>query len=141
MDAAQVSRSGLDARTLQSGVLLLSIVNTAWALAGMIANPDFGVNGDLTSERILGIDFNGWHALSGLLVFVPGLVASRRPEWARLYCLAIIPAVAIPGLWGLIDDTPMGIWFFEDNVADAILHFGTAAGFVVVLALARARGR
>lgn len=124
-------------RVLQRGVFVLALINAAWSLAGLIVNPSFATGDGLTGERVLGVDFNGWHAVSGLLIFVPGLYLARRPDWARLYALALIPAVLGPGIWALLDTSPLGIWPFEHNEADAILHFGTAAAFAAVLLVAR----
>ncbi|MGC1164813.1 MAG: hypothetical protein WA862_01760 [Solirubrobacterales bacterium] len=40
-----------------------------WALAGFIAEPSFSLGADAPTERVLGVDFNGYHGLAGLLLF------------------------------------------------------------------------
>jgi hypothetical protein len=121
------------ATRLQIGVFVICAINALWSLAGLIANPDFATGDAMTAERVLGVDFNGWHAVSGLLIFVPGMVLARRDDWARLFALVAIPSIAIPGIWALIDQTPLGIWPFEHNESDAILHFAVAGSFALLL--------
>lgn len=122
---------------LQRGVLVLAVVNFTWALAGLIANPSFATGDGLSGTSVLGVDYNGWHAVSGLLVFAPGFVLCRRDDWSRLYALAMIPAIAGPGLWALFDHSPLGIWPFAHNVGDAVLHFAVAGCFAVLLLVSR----
>ena len=123
---------------LKPGVLLLSVVNSLWALAGLVANPSFATGDAATSVTVLGIDFNAWHALSGLAVFLPGLYIVRWSGYVvRAYALAMIPAVALPGLWALFDDRPLGLWPFDHAESDAMLHFATAMGYAAVLVLDR----
>jgi Domain of unknown function (DUF4383) len=123
-----------EATTLQRGVLVLSIINTTWAVAGLIANPDFATGEAATSVQVLGIDFNGWHALSGILAFAPGILIARSDALSRLYVLALIPlGFVIPGLWALVDTQPMGLWPFEHNEADAVLHLSNGVVYSALL--------
>ena len=128
---------GENPRLLQTGVFWVCLVNFAWSAAGMIAEPSFATGDELVGERVLGVDFNGWHALSGLLLFGPGMLAARRYDLARLFALVAVPAIAGPGLWALLDSSPLGIWPFEHGTADAILHFSISAIFVALLLVDR----
>jgi hypothetical protein len=123
-----------EATTLQRGVFVLSLVNTTWSVAGLIANPDFATGDAATSVQVLGVDFNGWHAMSGILAFAPGLLIARSNELSRLYVLALIPlGFVIPGVWALVDTQPMGLWPFEHNEADAVLHLANGAIYTALL--------
>lgn len=127
---------------IQVGVLAISVVNSAWALAGLIANPSFATGDAATSVTVLGIDFNGWHALSGLAVFLPGIyVATRGEALARVYALLMIPAVAGPGIWALLDRRPLGLWPFDHPGSDALLHFASATAYAAVLVVDWGRRR
>jgi len=53
---------------------------SVWSVPGLIVNPDFATGNSVTSERVLGVDMNGWHALSGFLVAVPALMLATRPH-------------------------------------------------------------
>lgn len=131
------------ATTLQRGVLVLSLVNTTWSVAGLIANPDFATGDAATSVQVLGVDFNGWHAMSGILAFAPGILIARSDELSRLYVLALIPlGFVIPGVWALVDTRPMGLWPFEHNEADAVLHLANGVVYsALLLYTERARRR
>jgi hypothetical protein len=137
MEAATGSRGATwwgEATKLQRGVLLLSVINTTWAVAGLIANPDFATGDAATSVQVFGIDFNGWHALSGILAFAPGILIARSDDLSRLYVIALIPlGFVIPGLWALVDTQPMGIWPFEHNEADAVLHLANGVIYTALL--------
>src|SRR4051812_9325272 len=104
--SSAVSRAtGLqNATTLQTGVFVICAINALWSLAGLIANPDFATGDAATSVQVLGVDFNGWHAVSGLLIFIPGMYLARRDDWARLFAIVAIPSIAIPGVWALLDN-------------------------------------
>ena len=137
MEAATGTRGASwwsEATTLQRGVLVLSVVNTAWSVAGLIANPDFATGDAATSVQVLGVDFNGWHALSGILAFAPGILIARSDELSRLYVIALIPiGFVAPGIWALVDTQPMGIWPFEHNEADAVLHLANGVVYTALL--------
>jgi len=55
-----------------------SLAVLVWSVPGLIVNPDFALGDEATSVRVLGVDMNGWHALSGFLVAVLGLFVARR---------------------------------------------------------------
>lgn len=119
--------------TLQRAVLLLTIGNTAWAIAGLVANPSFATGGRATSAVVLGVDFNGWHAVSGLIVFVPGFVLVRRHDWTRWYAVAIIASLVPSGIWAMASSRPAGLWPFDHQAADAVLHLANAAVYAAFL--------
>ena len=132
--AMEAGQARLDTRTaqgtvfIQRAVFLLSLLNLAWSVWGWAANPSFALGQDATAERVLGIDFNAWHALSGIVpLFVPGLIASLSEKWA--FRFAVYAAVALIGSAVLILFTtrPFGVLFLPNNEADAVLHFSAGA--------------
>lgn len=121
--------------TLQISVLVVSVIHVAWALAGLIANPNFATGNDATSVAVLGMDYNGWHAVAGFALFIPGLVLARRPDWSRLFVLAVIPSGVLPAIWAFFDDRPLGLLAFDNAWRDIVLHLATAALLAALLAL------
>lgn len=119
---------------LRRAVFVIVLLHLAYATAGLVANPDFATGAAATSRRLLGVDFNGWHALSGFALFVPGLVLARRTDWALPYALAATTGLLGTGLWALVDTTPGGLLYFPNNDADAMFHIGSAAIFAIVVA-------
>jgi hypothetical protein len=59
-----------------------------WSVPGLIINPDFAIGDDATSKLVLGVDMNGWHAVSGFLITVPAFLVARRPYLATVFCAA-----------------------------------------------------
>src|SRR5918997_1849956 len=86
---------------VQWAAILGSAAVLVWSIPGLIVNPDFAIGEDATSELVLGVDMNGWHAVSGFLVAIPGLVAALRASWAGLFNLAAAGSLIAPGIWGL----------------------------------------
>lgn len=125
---------------IQGAVLVLSVVFLAWNVAGLIANPDFATGAAATSTPVLGVDFNGWHALTGLALFGPGVVLAWRKDWALLYAYAAILALVGSGIWALIEHRPAGILYFKNNGADAALHLGGAGAYALAVLVHFARG-
>jgi hypothetical protein len=78
---------------------------------------------------VLWVDFNGVHALSGLLLFGPGLIAAMRPVWAVAYALAAAGALVVTGLWALASTQPAYVFTFPNNERDAVLHLATGLLF------------
>jgi len=62
--------------------ILGSIAVLTWSVPGLIINPDFAIGDSATAERVLGVDMNGWHAVSGFLIAIPALLAAARPYLA-----------------------------------------------------------
>ena len=84
-----MSRSPLAAERplapVQWAAILGSIVILVWSVPGIIVNPDFATGDAATAERVLGVDMNGWHAVSGFLVAIPGFLAALRRDWSALF--------------------------------------------------------
>jgi hypothetical protein len=106
-----------------------SLVVLVYSVWGLIVNPDFAIGDAATSVKVLGVDMNGWHALSGFLIAVPSLVALRRLDWSFAVAVFAAGALVLTGVWALIDVHPFGVLYLPAAVPDALLHFGTAAIF------------
>lgn len=116
----------------QKSVLAIALFQLGWATAGFLAEPTFAVGADAPTEQVLGVDFNGWHALSGLLLFGPALVFATRPDWALLYAVAAGALLVITGLWALVSERVAYAFTFPNNEADAVLHLATGLLFLAV---------
>lgn len=115
----------------QWAAILGSIAVLVWSVPGLIVNPDFSVGDSATAERVLGVDMNGWHALSGFLVAFPGFFAARRADWSGLFNLAAAGALIVTGIWALLDAKVYGgVLYLPHGGADAALHFGVSAIFL-----------
>ena len=125
----------------QKSVLAIALFQLAWATAGFIAEPTFAVGSDAPTEQVLGVDFNGWHALSGLLLFGPALVFALRPDWALLYAIAAGVLLVITGLWALASERVAYVFTFPNNEADAVLHLATGALFLAAAGVQSRRDR
>jgi hypothetical protein len=98
---------------------------------GIIVNPDFSVGNSATADRVLGVDMNGWHALSGFLVAIPGFIAARRADWSGLFNLAAAGGLIATAIWALADaHVAGGLFYLPNGGADALLHFGTSTIFL-----------
>lgn len=128
---------------LRRALVVNAVAHLGFAVAGLIANPDFSTGANVSAAPLLGVDFNGWHALAGILLWAPALVAARRTDWALLYSVAVIVAGLIPVPWMLVDSEPLGILAFPNTTADAVYHVAGAAVLAAVVAihLAGVRGR
>jgi hypothetical protein len=116
----------------QWSIVVLAIVQLAWAVAGLIAEPSFHFGEGAPTERVLRVDFNGVHALSGFLLFGPAFFFALKPRWAVLYAIYVAVALIVTGLWAIWSTSPAGIFTFPNNDADAILHLTTGALFAIV---------
>jgi hypothetical protein len=133
MEAATVSRSQWT--FAQWGIVVLAIVQLAWATAGLIAEPTFDFGDGASTQRVLGVDFNGVHALSGFLLFLPAFYFALKPRWAVLYAIYVAAALIVTGIWAIFSTSPAGIFTFPNNGADAVLHITTGALFALVAAI------
>jgi hypothetical protein len=117
---------------LQKWVLGICLFQLGWALAGFIAEPSFSIGDNAPTATVLWVDFNGIHALSGLLLFGPGLIAATRPGWAILYAFAAAGSLIVTGIWALASTQPAWVFTFPNNERDAVLHLATGALFLGV---------
>jgi hypothetical protein len=116
-------------------------VQLLWALAGLIAEPSFDFGEGAVTERVLGIDFNGVHALSGFLLFLPGYYFATRARWAVYYSIYVAVALFATGIWALFDKQPAYVFTFPNNHSDAYFHLATGALFALIALVQVTRDR
>jgi len=108
-----------------------SLAVLVWSIPGLIANPDFATGDAATSERVLGVDMNGWHAVSGFLVAIPGFLAALRRSWSAIFCAAAAASLFATAVWALADAHAVGgLFYFPHAWADAVLHLATGSIFL-----------
>jgi hypothetical protein len=116
---------------VQWAAIVGSIAVLVWSVPGLIVNPDFATGDAATSELVLGVDMNGWHAVSGFLVAIPGFFAALRAPWSAAFNLAAAASLIATGVWALLDThVAGGLFYFPNSTPDALLHFGTSAIFL-----------
>jgi Domain of unknown function (DUF4383) len=125
----------------QKAIVVLAAVQLTWALAGFIAEPSFHLGEDAPTERVLGIDFNGYHALAGLLLFGPAFYFAMRPDWAVYYAIYAAVALIVSGVWALFSTQPAWVFTFPNNIADAIFHISFGVIFAIVAAIQLGQNR
>jgi hypothetical protein len=135
MDPEPASRSPLSYERplapVQWAAIAGSVVVGLWSVAGLIANPDFAIGDEATSELVLGVDMNGWHAVSGFLITIPGLFAATRRDLAAVFCVFAAGGLIATGVWALLSEQVAGgLFYFPNGGADALLHFATSAIFI-----------
>jgi uncharacterized protein DUF4383 len=116
----------------QWAIVVIAAFQIGWAIAGLIAEPSFQFGDGAPTERVLGVDFNGVHAVSGFLLFGPAFFFALKPRWAVLYAIYVAVALIVTGLWAIWSTSPAGVFTFPNNGADAVLHLATGALFLVV---------
>jgi hypothetical protein len=119
----------------QKSLVVLAALQLLWATAGFIAEPSFHIGVDAPTEKVLGVDFNGYHALSGFLLFLPAFYLARRPDWALYYTLYVVAALYATGVWAFFTERPGWVFTFPNNSNDAIFHLATGTVFAAVAAL------
>lgn len=119
----------------QWGLAVICVLHLAQAVAGFIAEPSFATGPDAPTAVVLGMDYNGWHALAGVLLFAPGLFFVRRRSWAVAYLLLAGIAGALPGVWALFSQQVAYVFTFPNNITDAIVHFVTGGLMVLIAAV------
>ncbi|HEX3563288.1 MAG TPA: hypothetical protein VHU24_10655 [Solirubrobacterales bacterium] len=77
----------------QWGIVILAGLQLAWAVAGLITEPSFHFGEGAPTKVVLGVDFNGVHALSGFLLFGPAFFFALKPRWALLYAIFVAAAL------------------------------------------------
>jgi hypothetical protein len=116
----------------QKGVVILAALQLLWATAGLIAEPSISFGKDAPTERVLWVDFNGVHALSGFLLFLPAFYFALRPKWALYYAIYVAGALYATGIWAFFDEQPAWVFTFPNNHSDAIFHIATGTLFAIV---------
>lgn len=116
----------------QKGVLVLAVAQLAWATAGLIAEPSFSTGDDAPTTKVLGVDFNGIHAVSGFLLFLPAFYFVLRPKWALYYAIYVAGALYATGIWAFFDQQPAYVFSFPNNHSDAYFHLATGTLFAIV---------
>src|ERR1044072_812949 len=113
MEAAAVQREPWT--FAQKALVLLAAIRLTWALAGFIAEPSFHLGDDAPTERVLGIAFNGYPALAGLLLFGPAFYFAMRPDWALYYAIYAPVALIVSGIWALFSTHSACVFTFPNN--------------------------
>jgi len=130
MEAVAVSRPRWT--FAQWGIVVLATLQLLWAVAGLIAEPSFHFGDGAPTQRVLGVDFNGVHALSGFLLFLPAYYFALKPRWAVLYAVYVSAALIVTGIWAALSASPAGVFAFPNNDADAVLHISTGVLFGII---------
>ena len=87
---------------------MVAALQLLWALAGLIAEPSFDFGDDAATQQVLGVDFNGVHALSGFLLFCPAFYFAPATDWALYYAIYAAVALIVTGIWALFTNSPAG---------------------------------
>ncbi|OBB79223.1 hypothetical protein A5760_21050 [Mycobacterium colombiense] len=119
----------------QVGLVIICVFHVIQAVVGFILNPSFATGPDAPTVQLLGMDYNGWHAVAGLALFTPGLVCALRKSLAVLYLLLAAIAGALPGIWAFFSHQVAFVFNFPNNTVDAVVHLVTAAIMVAVAAV------
>ncbi len=134
MEAAAVQREPWT--FAQKAVVTIAVLQLLWATAGLIAEPSIDFGEDAVTERVLWVDFNGVHAISGFLLFLPAFWFALRPKWALWYAVYVAVALISTGIWALFTTQPAwGVFTFPNNDADGIFHIATGALFALIAAI------
>jgi len=133
MEAAAVPRQQWT--FAQKAIVVLAALQLLWATAGLIAEPSIDFGEDAVTERVLGVDFNGVHAISGFLLFLPAFYFALRPKWALYYAIYVAGALIVTGIWALFSTQPAWVFTFPNNDADGIFHIATGTVFAIVAAI------
>lgn len=116
----------------QIGLVIIAAFHVIQAVIGLIVEPSFAIGPDAPTAQILGMDYNGWHAVAGLALFAPGLFFAMRKSWSVLYLLVAAVAGALPGIWAFFSHQVAWVFTFPNNVTDAVVHLVTAAVMIIV---------
>ncbi|GAB1811100.1 DUF4383 domain-containing protein [Mycobacterium sp. MUNTM1] len=119
----------------QVGLVIICVFHVIQAVIGFILNPSFATGPTAPTVQLLGMDYNGWHAVAGLALFAPGLVCALRKSLAVLYLLLAAIAGALPGIWAFFSHQVAFVFNFPNNTVDAVVHLVTAAIMVAVAAV------
>lgn len=114
----------------QRSAIVGSVMVLAWSFAGLVVNPDFAIGGAATSELVLGVDMNGWHAVSGFLVAIPVLAVLKNGQLLPWVMVAASAGLMATAGWALLSEYPVGgLFYFPNRAGDVVLHIATASIF------------
>jgi Domain of unknown function (DUF4383) len=114
-------------KTVQWAAIAGAFAVLFWSVPGLIVNPDFSTGDSATAETVLGVDMNGWHAVSGFLVAVPALALLPWPDLLARYLPLAAGGLIATAVWALLStEVAGGLFYFPNNETDAILHFATS---------------
>ena len=119
----------------QVGLLIIAAFHVVQAVIGFIAEPSFATGPGAPTAQVLGMDYNGWHAVAGLALFAPGLVFAMRKSWSVLYLLIAAVAGALPGIWAFFSHQVAFVFTFPNNTTDAVVHLVTSAVMIAIAAI------
>lgn len=119
----------------QIGLLIICVLHVIQAVIGFILEPSFAIGPDAPTVQLLGMDYNGWHAVAGLALFGPGLVFAFRKSWSVLYLILAAIAGALPGIWAFFSHQVAVVFTFPNNTVDAVVHLVTGAVMLAVAAI------
>ena len=120
---------------LQWAVLVIGAVHIVWAIAGWVAEPRFELGEHAPATPVLGMDYNGWHAVAGLLLFGPALIVATCKSWSAWYCvLTGVGGGFAVGVWALFSHHVL-IFSFPNHITDAIEHMATGATLLAIVAV------
>lgn len=116
-----------------AGLLVISLLEVAKAIAALVLGAGFGT-GQHEVVRLLGMDYNGWHAVAGLALFGPGLVCALRRPWAVRYLLVAAVFGIVPGVWALITPNVL-LLVMPHHVTSGLVHLVTSALMITLAAI------
>ncbi|MEV5832615.1 DUF4383 domain-containing protein [Nocardia sp. NPDC052112] len=120
---------------LQWAVFVIGAIHIVWAIAGWFAEPSFELGEHAPATPVLGMDYNGWHAVAGLLLFGPAPIVATRKSWSAWYCmLAGVGGGFVVGVWALFSHHVL-IFSFPSHITDAIEHMVTGATLLALVAV------
>ncbi|SEH77255.1 protein of unknown function [Mycolicibacterium rutilum] len=119
----------------QVGLVVICGFHLIQAVIGFIVEPSFATGPDAPTAQVLGMDYNGWHAVAGVALFGPGLIFAVRKSWSVLYLIAAAVAGALPGIWAFFSNQVAYVFTFPNNITDAVVHLITAAIMLAVAAI------
>lgn len=120
----------------QWGVAVIALFHVIEAITMLLSGRlSFAIG---PSMQVLGMDMNGWHAVAGLLLFVPGLVCATRRSWAVAYLLVASLGGIVPGIWCFFSTRVMWLLVMPHQVSSGVIHLVIAA-IMIVIALIQVR--
>jgi hypothetical protein len=119
----------------QRGLLAICVLHVVQAIVGFLVEPSFAIGPDAPTTPVLGMDYNGWHALAGFALFAPGLYFATRSSWAVAYLLLAAVAGMAPGVWALFSTNVAWIFHFPNNRTDAVVHLVTGVVMIAIAAV------